>query len=252
MVSEPTTCTILFCSRHVYFTKRGLQGSNYRKGAVLVKKSIILMALVIIAIIASASVTQAATLNVGSTGSEIRMLQSELQALNYDVGPVDGIYGSRTKAAVMEFQRDKDLLVDGIVGPQTQEALKNANISTQEKTKQIISTAKSYLGVPYKWGGTTPAGFDCSGFTRYVFASQNITLPRVSIDQYGVGTPVSFSNLIPGDLVFFNLTSGKQVSHVGIYIGDNQFISATSSKGIAIYGFTPYWTNAYVGAKRIY
>lgn len=122
----------------------------------------------------------------------------------------------------------------------------------QEKTKQIIATAKSFLGVPYRWGGTTPNGFDCSGFTRYVFASQKITLPRVSIDQYGIGTPVAFSNLIPGDLVFFNLTSGKQVSHVGIYIGSNQFISATSSKGIAIYSFTPYWTKAYVGAKRVY
>ncbi|OLN27127.1 Cell wall lytic activity [Desulfosporosinus metallidurans] len=63
---------------------------------------------------------------------------------------------------------------------------------------------------------------------------------------------MAFSNLIPGDLVFFNLTSGKQVSHVGIYIGSNQFISATSSKGIAIYSFTPYWTKAYVGAKRVY
>lgn len=228
-----------------------------RKGVVLVKKSILLMTLVIIAIIASASVTQAATLKAGSTGSEISMLQSELQTLNYDVGPVDGIFGSKTRAAVQAFQRDNNLLVDGIVGPQTQEALKKASIlksntSPQEKTNQIISTAKSFLGVPYKWGGTTPSGFDCSGFTRYVFASQSISLPRVSIDQYGVGTPVAFNNLIPGDLVFFNLVSGKQVSHVGIYIGDNQFISATSSKGIAIYSFTPYWANAYVGAKRIY
>lgn len=210
------------------------------------------MALVIIAIIASASVTQAATLKVGSTGAEIRLLQSKLLALNYDLGPVDGIYGTKTKTAVQKFQRDKNLLVDGIVGPQTQKALKNATISPQKKTNQIISVAKKSIGIPYKWGGTTPAGFDCSGFTRYVFASQNITLPRVSIDQYGVGTPVSFSNLIPGDLVFFNLTSGKQVNHVGIYIGNNEFISATSSKGVAIYGFTPYWTKAYVGAKRVY
>ena len=229
-----------------------LKIASNRKGVVLVKKSIMLMTLVIIAIIASASVTQAATLKVGSTGSEIRLLQSELQALNYDVGPVDGIYGSKTKAAVQQFQRDNNLLVDGIVGPQTQAVLNKANTSSQEITNQIISTAKSFLGVPYKWGGTTPAGFDCSGFTQYVFASQNITLPRVSIDQYGVGTSVAFSDLIPGDLVFFSLVSGKQVSHVGIYIGDNQFISATSSKGIAIYGFTPYWSKAYVGAKRVY
>lgn len=216
------------------------------------KKSIILMTLVILAILASASVTQAATLKAGSTGTEISILQSQLQALNYDVGPIDGIYGSNTKAAVQKFQLDNYLLADGIVGPQTQAALDKAVISPQKNVEQIISTAKGFLGVPYKWGGTTPTGFDCSGYTRYVFASQNITLPRVSIDQYGVGTPVAFSNLIPGDLVFFNLTSGKQISHVGIYIGNNQFISATSSKGIAIYGFTPYWSNSYVGAKRVF
>lgn len=187
------------------------------------KKSIILMVLVIITIFASASVIQAATLlKVGSTGAEVRLIQSQLHTLNYNVGPLDGIYGSKTKAAVMEFQRDKHLLVDGIVGSQTQAAFKKANISPQDKTNNIISTAKSLLGVPYKWGGITPAGFDCSGFTRYVFASQNITLPRLSIDQYGVGTSVAFKNLIPGDLVFFNFTSGTQVSHVGIYLGNNQ------------------------------
>ena len=212
------------------------------------------MTLIVLTIFASASATQAATLKVGSTGSEIRLLQSELQAMNYDVGPVDGIFGTRTKAAVIAFQRDNSLVADGIVGPQTQAALKKSTVSpsSREKTQQIISTAKSFLGVPYKWGGTTPAGFDCSGFTRYVFASQSIDLPRVSADQYKVGTPVSFNNLIPGDLVFFNLTSGTNVSHVGIYLGNNEFISATSSKGISVYSFTPYWTKAYVGAKRVY
>ncbi len=216
------------------------------------KKSIILMTLVIMTILASASGAQAAILKVGSTGSDIRLLQSELQALSYNVGPLDGIFGTKTKAAVIAFQRDKNLLVDGVVGPQTQAALQIATRSPQGKTEQIINTAKSFLGVPYRWGGTTPAGFDCSGFTRYVFASQNISLPRVSVDQYAIGTPVSFSDLIPGDLVFFNITSGKQVSHVGIFLGNNEFISATSSKGVAIYPFTPYWTNTYVGAKRVY
>lgn len=209
------------------------------------------MTLVVIVTIASASITQAATLKVGATGTETSMLQSKLQSLNYDVGPVDGIYGIKTKTAVQKFQQDNNLIVDGIVGPQTQAALSKATTSPQRNTQQMISTAKSFLGVPYKWGGTTPAGFDCSGFTRYVFDSQNINLPRVSKDQYRVGTPVSFNNLIPGDLVFFNLNSGTQVSHVGIYIGNNEFISATSSKGIAIYSFTPYWSNVYVGAKRV-
>ena len=209
------------------------------------------MTLVIAGMISSATVAQATILTPGSSGSEIRMVQSKLQTLDYSVGSVDGIYGSNTKAAVQEFQRDAGIPVDGIVGPQTLEALKKANKSPQQNTEQIISKAKEFLGVPYIWGGTTPAGFDCSGFTRYVFASQGTTLPRVSVDQYGVGTSVAFKDLIPGDLVFFNLSSGKQIDHVGIYIGNNEFISATSSKGIAIYSFTPYWANTYVGAKRV-
>jgi peptidoglycan DL-endopeptidase CwlO len=209
------------------------------------------MTLVIAGMISSATVAQAATLTTGSSGTEIRMVQSKLQTLDYSVGSVDGIYGSNTKAAVQEFQRDAGIQVDGIAGPQTQEALKKANNTPQLNTKQIISKAKEFLGVPYIWGGTTPAGFDCSGFTRYVFASQGTTLPRVSVDQYGVGTSVAFQDLVPGDLVFFNLSSGKQIDHVGIYVGNNEFISATSSKGIAIYSFTPYWANTYVGARRV-
>lgn len=209
------------------------------------------MTLVIAGMISSATVAQATILTPGSSGSEIRMVQSKLQTLDYSVGSVDGIYGSNTKAAVQEFQREAGIPVDGIVGPQTLEALKKANKSPQQNTEQIISKAKEFLGVPYIWGGTTPAGFDCSGFTRYVFASQGTTLPRVSVDQYGVGTSVAFKDLIPGDLVFFNLSSGKQIDHVGIYVGNNEFISATSSKGIAIYSFTPYWANTYVGAKRV-
>lgn len=222
-----------------------------RKGEHHVKKFIIMLLLVIATMISSASVTQAATLSIGSTGTEIRMLQSDLTTLKYPVGTVDGIYGSQTKAAVQVFQQDMNLAADGIVGTQTRNALTLAlNPSLKAKTN-IISAAKEFIGVPYVWGGITPAGFDCSGFTRYVFASQGITLPRVSKDQYGVGTAVAFNNLIPGDLVFFNLTSGSLVSHVGIYLGDGQFISATSSKGIAIYGFTPYWAKAYVGARRV-
>jgi len=216
------------------------------------KKSILLMVLVIAGMISSTSVAQAATLTIGSSGAEIRTLQSELQTLNYSVGSVDGIYGSTTRVAVQAFQTDSHLPADGIVGPQTQEALTKSYKSSQQITALIINSAKAFIGVPYVWGGTTPAGFDCSGFTQYLFASQKIMLPRMSLDQYGVGTPVDFNNLIPGDLVFFNLTSGTKVSHVGIYIGNGDFISATSSKGIAINEFTPYWANAYVGAKRVY
>lgn len=117
--------------------------------------------------------------------------------------------------------------------------------------QQIIATAKKYIGVPYLWGGSTPKGFDCSGYVQYVFAAHGIPLPRVSKQQWTVGTPVAKSALRPGDLVFFNI-DGSGVSHLGIYIGDNQFIHASSSKGVMISSLSnSYWAKTYYGAKRV-
>jgi len=123
--------------------------------------------------------------------------------------------------------------------------------SQSGKASAIIATAKQYIGVKYVYGGTTPAGFDCSGFVKYVFAKNSISLPRVSRDQYKVGTAVSFSNLQPGDLVFFSLAKNGVVDHDGIYVGNGQFINAASSKGVTIYALGTYWKSAYVGAKRV-
>lgn len=115
----------------------------------------------------------------------------------------------------------------------------------------VIATAKKYIGVPYLWGGTTPSGFDCSGFVQYVFKAHGISLPRVSRDQYTAGYAVSRSNLKPGDLVFFN-TGGSGVSHLGIYLGNNQFIHASTSKGVVIAQLnSSYWSGRYVGARRV-
>ena len=129
------------------------------------------------------------------------------------------------------------------------EALQGSTGSTL--ASKIINTAKKYIGVPYLWGGATPKGFDCSGFVQYVFNTHGITLPRTSREQYTVGYKVSKSNLQPGDLVFFN-TSGKGVSHLGIYLGDGQFIHASTSRGIIIADLNnTYWTNRYMGARRV-
>ncbi len=120
------------------------------------------------------------------------------------------------------------------------------------KANKIITTAKKYIGVPYVWAGTTPKGFDCSGFTQYVFKQHGIGLNRTTDTQYKQGTYVSKKNLQPGDLVFFQNTYRKGISHVGIYIGDGKFIHASSSKGITI---TPlsnsYWAARYYGARRV-
>lgn len=91
-----------------------------------------------------------------------------------------------------------------------------------EKAKGILNKAQSYLGVPYVWGGTSPSGFDCSGFVQYVFGNEGISLPRVSQSQQGVGVTVPKQYANPGDLVFF----GSPAYHVGIYMGDGKYIHA--------------------------
>ncbi len=115
----------------------------------------------------------------------------------------------------------------------------------------IIATAKQYLGTPYLWGGITPKGFDCSGFVQYVFKAHGISLPRTSREQYTAGTYVSKANLQPGDLVFFD-TGGNGISHLGIYIGNNQFIHSSTSKGVVITSLSnTYWAPKYYGARRV-
>lgn len=116
---------------------------------------------------------------------------------------------------------------------------------------EVTATASKYIGTPYRYGGTTASGFDCSGFTQKVFAELGISLSRTTSSQYAQGTSVSKSNLEVGDLVFFN-TSGSGVSHVGIYVGNNSFTHASSSKGITTSKLSEsYWATRYIGAKRI-
>ncbi|AWV36513.1 MULTISPECIES: C40 family peptidase [Paenibacillus] len=116
---------------------------------------------------------------------------------------------------------------------------------------KMDSVISKTIGVAYKTGGTSTAGFDCSGFTKYVFKNVGLTLPRTSKAQYSVGTAVSKSNLRSGDLVFFN-TLGNGVSHVGIYVGNGKFAQSSSSRGVTITSLSQaYWANRYVGAKRV-
>lgn len=116
---------------------------------------------------------------------------------------------------------------------------------------QLTAEASKYIGSPYRMGGTTSAGFDCSGYTQLVYKNLGISLPRDSRSQWGVGTSVSKANLQPGDLVFFN-TSGRGISHVAIYVGGGRMIGASSSKGIANDSINDsYWGPRYVGAKRV-
>ena len=124
--------------------------------------------------------------------------------------------------------------------------------ASSSNAASIIETASSLQGTRYAYGGTTTAGFDCSGYVRYVFNQHGIELSRTSSGMYASGTKVDKSDLEEGDLVFFN-TSGSGVSHVGIYIGDGNFAHASTSRGVRIDKLDDphYWGKRYVGAKRI-
>ncbi|BAU29205.1 cell wall-associated NlpC family hydrolase [Aneurinibacillus soli] len=137
------------------------------------------------------------------------------------------------------------LALTGVVG--------TADKASAASPDHIVSTAKSLIGVPYCWGGTTTSGFDCSGFVRYVFAKDEVSLPRTAYDMYQQGKPVSRSALRRGDVVFFKTASYAPVTHTGVYIGNGKFVHASSSKGVSISNVDDryYWGQRYVGAKRL-
>lgn len=116
----------------------------------------------------------------------------------------------------------------------------------------VTATALEYLGVPYRWGGTTPRGFDCSGFTYYVFGRHGLKLPRVAADQYQVGSPVDRTAVRPGDLLFFQTVS-KGPSHVALALDSDQFVHAPSRRGkVRVERLSShYWASRFLGARRI-
>lgn len=193
----------------------------------------------------------------GDQGPEIVLIQKRLLALGYDVGNADGDFGAVTESAVKAYQKNQGLTPDGLVGPATYRALLGREIpavsrdSSAAAARRIIQFSMKYLGVPYVYGGTTANGFDCSGFTRHVYRIVGLELPRTADNQFGVGRAISLHRLRPGDMVFFT-TYVPGASHSGIYIGDGRFISATSSRGIAIDRLnSSYWGPRYVGARRV-
>lgn len=123
--------------------------------------------------------------------------------------------------------------------------------------KSLLKDAERYLGTPYKFGGNTSSGFDCSGFTVKVFQENNFNLPRRSSDQADSGKSIDIGTVKPGDLLFFATSGGSRVSHVGIVHtiendGEIKFIHASTSKGVIISSLNEkYWNKAYLHAQRV-
>lgn len=212
------------------------------------RKIIISMLIIVAVLIPSNSVfadyySDHTTLYYGMRSSEVVNLQNDLKYLGYFNYYSTGYFGSITNSAVTSYQKDKGLWVDGIVGK---------NTARQIKADKVVKLANHFWGVHYVWGGVSPSGFDCSGFTHYVLLKSNIIVPRTASAQYSAGTWVARDKLKPGDLVFFT-TYKPGPSHVGFYLGNNKFIHASSGAGyVKVSDLTSsYYAKNYIGSKRV-
>ncbi len=265
-------------------------------------------------------------LSENSHGHDVFKLQKELKRAGYLADEPDGIFGSRTKSAVLAFQRAESLAETGVVDretwsrlqrqpasdqktepkeaaatpgsaavpvarpeaapaalpsqsdkiafpgvkpadnttadapgreqrptlePRAQKVPESAPFLGRDKVAGVIATAKKYIGTPYKFGGTTPKAFDCSGYLQYVFKEHGMAVPRTADEQFKLGKSARTSELEAGDLVFFE-TYEAGASHCGIYLGDGKFIHASTSKGVRIDELAgDYWKTHFYGAKHI-
>jgi hypothetical protein len=160
------------------------------------------------------------------------LLEAELSR---GVDPLSALFPSEEEEEMPEEEVPEDI--------EMEEAIKG---------NPILSTAMKFLGVPYRFGGTSSRGFDCSGFVWTVFKLNGISLPRTSREQFGVGRSVSREELMPGDLVFFRNRYGR-IFHVGIYISGSRFIHAASSAGrVQIADLDHYYyATRFAGGRRI-
>lgn len=197
-------------------------------------------------------------LKFGSRGAEVMQLQTRLKNLGYFTYPmVTDYFGTVTEESVEKFQKANGLAVTGIVTSSVldkileveEKEVKQPSKSRNQITINVIANASEVMGVPYQWGGTTTSGFDCSGFIQYVFAKEGVQLPRTTAQMWNATTSVSKPAV--GDLVFFETyTDGP--SHLGIYLGNNEFVHSGSSTGVTVSNITyKYWQDRYLGSKRV-
>jgi len=171
----------------------------------------------------------------------------------YDGGGIDPSWATKVGTIMKNFY---NTALGGSINSGSTPKVSNTNVPKSATGNALVDGAAEYLGVKYVWGGTTPKGFDCSGLVQYVANKNGKEVHRVSKDQYKYdGVHISKDQLQPGDLIFFDTHGNNDgnVSHVGIYAGNGQMIHAPKTGDVVKYASinSDYYTNAYVGAKRI-
>jgi cell wall-associated NlpC family hydrolase len=177
---------------------------------------------------------------------------SSFNILNVLIGMLLGNLLGKTNITPNSNVNIKNLPSQTTTDNNTSPTTDNTSATNLDKGNALIATAKTYMGVPYVFGGESPTtGLDCSSFTQLVMKKNGITLPRTAAEQYNQGTPVDKDNLQIGDLVFFT-TYKPGASHVGIYMGNHQFIQESSAaKQVTISSLEEsYYTEHYIGARR--
>lgn len=200
---------------------------------------------------------------------DVHKLQKALKKLNFlEIENCTDYFGNITERALISFQRAVGITPDGIAGARTikmiNKALAGEDIFVETPNRggergslgsNIASTGKKYIGTPYRSGQSGPGGFDCSGFTQYVYKQHGINVSRSSSTQANDGTWVAKNDLQPGDMLIFANTYKSGPSHTGIYIGDNQFIHSSSVRGggVKISSLNEsYYLNHYSSGRRVY
>jgi cell wall-associated NlpC family hydrolase len=152
---------------------------------------------------------------------------------------------------------DQSLLHDprlkALLQPSTTRRTHSLFEAPNKKANRIINIAMKMRRVPYRWGGTTPRGFDCSGLVQYSFKHAGVSLPRTAAAQYQASRKISFAKAQRGDLLFFHMRRrGKWVNHVGIYLGNNKFIHAPRrGRVVSVEKLTNFWKKRMVGVGRV-
>lgn len=196
----------------------------------------------------------------GDTGDQVVDIQKKLKNIDFYKTEITSIYDQDTVNAVINFQKANGIEPTGIVDSATlikintasdKKSADRSSASRRLVSAKLVEYAKQFLGVPYKWGASSGKAFDCSGFVVYIMKKFNVNLERTASSQFNSGTKVEKEDLQPGDLVFFT-TYKKGPSHVGMYIGDNKFIHASSGVDrVTITDLdTNYYRKRYLGARR--